>query len=76
MNKKLLFLPASLILAGTLALTGCGVGQTVNLDDAASAAPSPVSPEASGAIIDAIKAAGDAAKLAADTIEASKTVSV
>ncbi len=76
MNKKLLILPASLVLAGTLALTGCGVGQTVNLDDAASSAPSPISSEASGAIIDGIKAAGDAAKLAADTIKAGQTQSL
>ena len=32
MNKKLALIPASLIIAGALALTGCGAGQSVDLN--------------------------------------------
>lgn len=69
MNKKLALIPASLAIAGALALTGCDAGQTVNLDESASAAPSASATSDYSALHEAIQAAVDVAQDAADRME-------
>lgn len=69
MNKKLAFIPASLIIAGALALTGCGAGQTVDLEGSDAATPSASATGDYTALHEALQAAVDVAQAAADRIE-------
>lgn len=54
---------------GGIALTGCGAGQTVNLEESASAAPSASAMGDYSALHEAIQAAVDVAQAAADRME-------
>ena len=69
MNKKLAFIPASLIIAGALALTGCGVGQNMGLNRSMSAVPFAPAADGYTALHGALQDMVHVAQSAADRVD-------